>query len=65
MRAIGLEASDRIERGTGIGRDTTGVDFMRHSPFGEPGAREEAMGGPRPRPLTSGRDPERETAAIG
>ena len=41
VRAIGLEASDLIERGPGIERDPIGVNFMRHSPFGEPGARYE------------------------
>jgi hypothetical protein len=38
MRSIGLEVSDRIEHGPGIGREPIGVEFMRHSPFGEPEA---------------------------
>ena len=37
VRAIGLEASDLIERGRDIGRDPIWVDFMRHSPLGSLG----------------------------
>ncbi len=41
MHAIRLESFDLSERGPGIGRVPIGLDFMRHSPFGEPGARYE------------------------
>jgi hypothetical protein len=42
VRAIGLEWFDLIERGPDIGRKMTFVDFIQHSPFGEPEARYEA-----------------------
>jgi hypothetical protein len=44
VRAIGLESFDLIERGLRVVRKTIGVDFIRHSPFGEPGARSEDAG---------------------
>jgi hypothetical protein len=47
MSAIGLQDSDLIKRGLSIRRDTVGVDFMRHTPFGEPGARYEEKGASR------------------
>jgi hypothetical protein len=44
VAAISLQESDLIKPGPGIGHDAIGVDFMRHSPFGEPGARYEEKG---------------------
>jgi hypothetical protein len=49
VRAIGMESSDLIERGLGVKRKTVGVDFIRHSPFGEPGAQYESVMQTRPR----------------